>query len=95
VLREAARAARRVTGDDEILGRHGPGQLALVLPGLDLAAATPRAEALRAAVAAASMTIDGQRAAPGPSIGLAVFDRRMLTHDDLLRAALAALPALA
>lgn len=93
VLREVARAARSVTGDDEILGRYGPGQFALVLPGLDLAAATPRAEALRAAVAAASMAIDGQRVAPGPSIGLAAFDRCMLIHDDLLRAALAALPA--
>lgn len=93
VLREVARAARRVTGEDEILGRHGPGQLALVLPGLDLPAATLRAEALRAAVAAAPIVIDGQRVAPDPSIGVAAFARDMLIHDDLLRAALDALPA--
>jgi diguanylate cyclase (GGDEF)-like protein len=93
VLREVARAARRATGDDEILGRHGPSQLALVLPGLDLQAATPRAEALRVAVAAATIAIDGQRVAPGPSIGVAALDRGMLTHDALLSAALAALPA--
>ena len=93
MLREVARAARRVTGEDEILGRHGPGQLALILPGLDLEAATLRAEALRAAVAAAPMAIDGQRVAPEPSIGLAAFARDMLIHDDLLRAALDALPA--
>ncbi len=93
MLREVARVARRLTDDDEILGRHGPGQFALVLPGLDLEAATARAEALRTAVAATA--IDGQRVAPDPAIGLAVFDRSMLTHDDLLRAALATLPALA
>lgn len=93
MLREVARVARRATGEDEILGRHGPGQLALVLPGLDLQAATPRAEALRAAVAAATIAIDGQRVAPEPSIGLAVLARGMLIHDDLLRAALDALPA--
>lgn len=92
VLREVARAARRATGDDEILGRHGPDQLALVLPGHDLESATPRAEALRAAVAA-PITIDGQRVLPGPTIGLAALGRRMLTHDDLLQAALATLPA--
>lgn len=91
-LRELARAARRATGDAEILARHGSGQLALVLPGLDLAAATPRAEALRAAVAA-PIAIEGRRVAPGPTIGIAVLERDMLVHDDLLRAAIAALPA--
>lgn len=91
-LREVARAARRATGDTEVLGRHGSGQLALVLPGLGLAAANSRAEALRAAVAA-PLAIEGQRVAPRPAIGVAVLDREMLVHDDLLRAALAALPA--
>lgn len=92
VLREVARVARRVAGDDAILGRHGPGQLALVLPGLDYAAAKPRSESLRAAVAA-PLSLEGQRIAANPTIGLAVLDREMLVHDDLLRAALAALPA--
>lgn len=93
VLREVARVARGVIGEGELLGRHGSGQLVLVLPGHDVAGATPRAEALRAAVAAAPIVIDGQRVAPGPSIGVAVLDRGMLVHEDLLRAALAAMPA--
>ncbi len=92
VLREVARAALRATQDGETLGRHGTSQLALVLPGLELAAASSRAEALRAAVAA-PLTIDGQRIAPEPSLGIAAVTRDMLVHDDLLRAALAALPA--
>lgn len=93
LLREVARAARRTTSDDEILGHHGPGQLVLVLPGRDLQAATTRAEALRDAVAAAPVMIDGERVTIEPRIGLAVLARDTLIHDDLLRAALAALPA--
>ena len=93
MLREVARAVRRMTRDDEILGHHGPRQLALVLPGHDLQAATARAEALRDAVAAAPLAIDGQRVMIEPRIGLAMLARDTLIHDDLLRAALAALPA--
>lgn len=93
MLREVARAVRRMTRDDEILGHHGPRQLALVLPGHDLQAATTRAEALRDAVAAAPLAIDGQRVMIEPRIGLAMLARDTLIHDDLLRAALAALPA--
>jgi GGDEF domain-containing protein len=92
VLRAVAQAARRAAGEDEVLGRHGRGQLALVLPGLDLAAATARAGALRAALAA-PVAVDGQRVAPEPALGLAALAREMVTHDELLRAAVAALPA--
>jgi diguanylate cyclase (GGDEF)-like protein len=93
MLREVARAARGTLSDDEILGRHGPSQLALVLPGRDLEAATTRAGALHDAVTAVPVAFDGQRIAIEARIGLAVFSRDTLIHDDLLRAALAALPA--
>jgi diguanylate cyclase (GGDEF)-like protein len=92
MLREVARAARQTTRDDEILGHHGPTGLALVLPGRDLQAATTRAEALRDAVAATAVMVDGERVASAPRIGLAMLARDTLIHDDLLRAALATLP---
>ena len=93
MLRAVARAARDATSDDEILGHHGRDQLALVLPGRDLEAATARAGALRDAVAAAPVTIDGQRVRIEATIGLALLTRDTLIHEDLLNAALATLPA--
>lgn len=93
VLREVARAAVRGVREEEILGRHGADQLVLVLPGMDEEGAGVRAEALRAAVEAAAIVVEGQRVATVPSVGVAVYERGMLVHDDLLAAALAALPA--
>jgi GGDEF domain-containing protein len=83
LLRDVARAARPAAGDDGVLGRLGPGLLALVLPGLDSAAATPRAEALRAAVAGAAFTVCHGHGAGPPVIGLAAATRRPLAHDEL------------
>lgn len=91
VLRNAARAARRVTrGYDEVV-RLGGDELVIVSPATELLGALTLAESLRTSIAeATSVALPPDRAVT-VSIGVAVYPDSATDADALLRAADAAL----
>ncbi|MCX7514020.1 diguanylate cyclase [Frateuria sp. STR12] len=81
----AARVAALCTGADR-LGRYGGEELMAVLPATDLAAALPRAEAMRLAIETAALEWAGAPLPLTTSIGVAQLEAGERTHELVARA---------
>lgn len=93
VLRNAARAAKRVTrGYDEVV-RLGGDELVVVSPSTELFGALTLAESLRASIAESFGASLRSPVAITVSVGIALFPDSAVDADALLRAAYAALEA--
>jgi len=86
----AARASGQVRTCD-VLGRYGGEEFAVLLPETDLAGARVAGEKMRALVAAAPIPYKDVRLDVTVSVGVAQVNAGCLSHEDLIRAADAAL----
>lgn len=85
-LRAFARVAQATLREQDILGRLGGEEFALVLPATDLVGAMQAAERLRAAVETAPLAIEGQTVVLTVSIGVVMVDAAEHINTALARA---------
>ncbi len=85
-LRVFARTAQATLREQDILGRLGGEEFALLLPATDLVGAMQAAERLRAAVESAPLTVEGQTVVLTVSIGVVMVDAAEHINTALARA---------
>lgn len=84
VLKAVSAAMRAVCRDSDLLGRYGGEEFAVLLNGIQPGHVAPAAERLRAAVAGAILSHEGETIAPTASIGIACLTPEDRDFDQLL-----------
>lgn len=87
VLKDLVRVVKERIRRDEILARYGGEEFAIILPETKLDGALALAESIRARIAEARFTFQGQVIPISVSIGIAIFDERDRNAAELIQRA--------
>ncbi len=87
VLKDLVRVVKERIRRDEVLARYGGEEFAIILPETKLEGALALAESIRARIAEARFSFQGQVIPISVSIGIAIFDERDRNAADLIQRA--------